>query len=116
MLVNLVIFFVDDTDYASREQEEKEKERKKEERKQQKLKEIQEKKQKKMELNPPFYKKNRAVKIILDTLVYLMYAAIVIAIIYYGKRWYKNFNEAKIDDGEIHLSHQDVEKHFDGEE
>lgn len=91
-ILNIVAFLIDDTDYKAQEEKEKEKERRKEERRK---KREEERAAKKREIPPeelPFYKRNKAVKIFLDLIVYVVILGVLVWITFAMKQKYEDFN------------------------
>ncbi|KAH3760248.1 hypothetical protein Pelo_7968 [Pelomyxa schiedti] len=81
MLANIVIFFIDDTDYAAKEREQAEEDRKKEEERE---KQKQERKLSgKVKKKPtPWWRKNRTVRILMDIVVYVGAVAIIVGVVW----------------------------------
>lgn len=105
MAANLVVFFIDDTDYAEKARKEAEKQQRKEERRKEKLeqrareREANGKPTKKLK-NMPIWKRNKRLKLVLDLVVYAVYALVIAYIAYSMYTWYHNFQEQKLKHGD----------------
>ena len=95
MIFNLAAFLIDDTDYRAKEEKENEHEKRKEERRK-KREEDRALRKKEIPLEElPFYKRNKAVKVILDVAVYAVALAVVVWLAFAVMRSYEDFNVKK---------------------
>jgi hypothetical protein len=85
MIINVVFFFVDDTDYQEEERKEKRKEEKRK-------KKEEEKKQKELENKKPLIA-NPKLKLAVDIVLYALYGSLLIGAVWYGYYWFLDFQQ-----------------------
>jgi len=88
MALNILYFFFDDTNY----QEQDKKEQLKEEKKKKKEEERKQKELEKKKLEKPLIA-NPKLKLLVDILLYILYAIILLVALWYGYHWLQDFQE-----------------------
>jgi len=88
MIFNLLFFFMDDTDYQEQEKKEQRKEEKRK-------KKEEERKQKELEKKKPLIA-NPKLKLLVDIILYILYAILLGVAVWYGYYWFQDFQHQVI--------------------